>query len=164
MLTGDKRETAINVGKACNLVKKDMVTLILSSESKAQTKERINHLMKLVESNNISQLKMENERDEESDISSSEQSVAPSVEIEEGRKPELALVIEGRTLVFALEHDLKFKLLCLAQQCHTVICCRTTPLQKTLVVKLIKESGAPPVAMTPKEKLQKELNRTKGIV
>jgi phospholipid-transporting ATPase len=50
----------------------------------------------------------------------------------------LALVIDGKSLTFALEKDLEKTFLDLAVMCKAVICCRVSPLQKALVVKLVK--------------------------
>jgi magnesium-transporting ATPase (P-type) len=50
----------------------------------------------------------------------------------------LALVIDGKSLTFALEKDLEKVFLDLAVMCKAVICCRVSPLQKALVVKLVK--------------------------
>ena len=50
------------------------------------------------------------------------------------------LVIDGAALNEALSDDMhKQLLLRLATQCEGVICCRVSPLQKALVVKLVKE-------------------------
>ena len=40
------------------------------------------------------------------------------------------LVIDGKTLAFALEEDLEKKFLMLAGKCNSVICCRSSPIQK----------------------------------
>jgi phospholipid-transporting ATPase len=50
----------------------------------------------------------------------------------------LALVIDGKSLTFGLEKDLEKIFLELAVMCKAVICCRVSPLQKALVVKLVK--------------------------
>ncbi len=50
----------------------------------------------------------------------------------------LALIIDGRTLDFALTPDIELLFLELACLCKAVICCRVSPLQKALVVKLVK--------------------------
>jgi phospholipid-transporting ATPase len=50
----------------------------------------------------------------------------------------LALVIDGKSLTFALEKDMEKTFLDLAVMCKAVICCRVSPLQKALVVKLVK--------------------------
>lgn len=50
------------------------------------------------------------------------------------------MVIDGKTLTYALENDLKLIFLELATYCKAVICCRVSPLQKALVVKLVKKN------------------------
>jgi phospholipid-transporting ATPase len=55
-----------------------------------------------------------------------------------GRKN--ALVINGEALGFALSKELKLQFLDVGVMCHSVICCRVTPLQKALVVKLVKDT------------------------
>ena len=44
-----------------------------------------------------------------------------------------ALIIDGKSLMYALEDDLKQDLLKLATQCASVICCRVSPKQKAMV-------------------------------
>lgn len=53
--------------------------------------------------------------------------------------PSFILVIDGRTLDWALQEDLKINFLELSCRCKAVICCRSTPLQKSQVVRLIRE-------------------------
>jgi len=50
-----------------------------------------------------------------------------------------AVVIDGDTLRYALEPNLKPLFLALGTQCDTVVCCRVSPAQKALTVKLVKE-------------------------
>lgn len=52
--------------------------------------------------------------------------------------PSPSLVIDGRSLAYALEKSLEDKFLFLAKQCRSVLCCRSTPLQKSMVVKLVR--------------------------
>ena len=49
-----------------------------------------------------------------------------------------ALVIDGGTLQYALQPQLECLFLNVAKRCHSVICCRATPLQKAAVVDLVK--------------------------
>ena len=46
----------------------------------------------------------------------------------------IGLVIDGRTLMYALEEPLNEKFLDLAKRCQAVLCCRATPLQKVSCV------------------------------
>ncbi|KAL8252487.1 hypothetical protein R6Q59_036180 [Mikania micrantha] len=50
-----------------------------------------------------------------------------------------ALIIDGKTLTYALEEDLKHEFLKLAVDCASVICWRVSPKQKALVKRLVKE-------------------------
>lgn len=43
---------------------------------------------------------------------------------------QLGLIIDGETLKFALRPRLRKDFILLAKNCHAVICCRTSPLQK----------------------------------
>jgi phospholipid-translocating ATPase len=54
-------------------------------------------------------------------------------------KASFAVVIDGDTLRYALDPALKSLFLNLGTQCETVICCRVSPAQKALIVRLVKE-------------------------
>lgn len=45
----------------------------------------------------------------------------------------LALIIDGKSLTYALEEDVKNLFLEVAVGCASVICCRSSPKQKALV-------------------------------
>jgi phospholipid-transporting ATPase len=47
--------------------------------------------------------------------------------------PKLALVIDGKCLMYALDPSLRVMLLNLSLNCHAVVCCRVSPLQKAQV-------------------------------
>lgn len=49
------------------------------------------------------------------------------------------LVVEGSTLDFALQEELRSHFLELSGRCRAVLCCRSTPLQKSQVVQLLRE-------------------------
>lgn len=110
VLTGDRQETAINIGMSCKLVSEDMTLLIVNEESSAATRDNIQKKLDAVISQQAS-----------------------------GHEHEvLALIIDGKSLTYALEKDLEKLFLDLAVKCKAVICCRVSPLQKALVVKLVK--------------------------
>ncbi|CAG8786310.1 6372_t:CDS:10, partial [Gigaspora margarita] len=108
VLTGDRQETAINIGLSCKLINEEMSLITVNEESHWETKEFL-----------------------EKRIHSVKGRVNPETE-------PLALVIDGRTLGFALEKEIEGTFLELATMCKAVICCRVSPLQKALVVKLVK--------------------------
>jgi phospholipid-transporting ATPase len=110
VLTGDRQETAINIGMSCKLISEDMSLLIVNEESKEATRDNIQKKLHAINSQGHG---------------GAEQDV-------------LALVIDGKSLTYALERDLEKEFLDLAVKCKAVICCRVSPLQKALVVKLVK--------------------------
>lgn len=110
VLTGDRQETAINIGMSCKLISEDMSLLIVNEENKEDTRDNIQKKLNAINS--------QSQGGAEMDV--------------------LALVIDGKSLTFALERDLEKLFLDLAVKCKAVICCRVSPLQKALVVKLVK--------------------------
>ncbi|CAL5039055.1 unnamed protein product [Urochloa decumbens] len=113
VLTGDKMETAINIGYACSLLRQGMKQICLSIPTGDQAaKESL-----LSQIANGSQM----------------------VKLEKDPDAAFALVIDGKALAFALEDDMKHMFLNLAIECASVICCRVSPKQKALVTRLVKE-------------------------
>ena len=110
VLTGDRQETAINIGMSCKLISEDMNLLIINEENAAATRDNL-------------QKKLDAVRGQ----------LANSAEMDP-----MALVIDGKSLTFALERDMEKVFLDLAVLCKAVVCCRVSPLQKALVVKLVK--------------------------
>lgn len=58
------------------------------------------------------------------------------IKLEKDPHAAFALIIDGKTLAYALEDDVKKQFLNLAVDCASVICCRVSPKQKALVLKL----------------------------
>ena len=111
VLTGDRQETAINIGMSCKLLSEDMMLLIVNEETADATRENLQKKLDAIRAQGDGT--MENET--------------------------LALVIDGKSLTYALERDLEGLFLDLAVMCKAVVCCRVSPLQKALVVKLVKK-------------------------
>lgn len=112
VLTGDRQETAINIGMSCKLISEDMSLLIVNEESAQATRDNITKKLSAVRSQSSGGAELET----------------------------LALVIDGKSLTYALERGLDKEFLGLAILCKAVICCRVSPLQKALVVKLVKRN------------------------
>ncbi|KAK4163470.1 hypothetical protein QBC43DRAFT_319680 [Cladorrhinum sp. PSN259] len=111
VLTGDRQETAINIGMSCKLLSEDMMLLIVNEETAEATRDNIQKKMDAIKNQGDATIEMET----------------------------LALVIDGKSLTYALEKDLEKLFLDLAIMCKAVICCRVSPLQKAMVVKLVKK-------------------------
>ncbi|KAE8690796.1 Phospholipid-transporting ATPase 3 [Hibiscus syriacus] len=55
--------------------------------------------------------------------------------------PKLALIIDGKCLMYALDPSLRIMLLNLSLNCSSVVCCRVSPLQKAQVTSLVKKGA-----------------------
>ncbi|CAF0833819.1 unnamed protein product [Adineta steineri] len=109
VLTGDKKETAINIGYSCKLLSDQLLNLTLDEATLDDTRRQLREHC---------------------------QTFGDSL-----RKENLAsLVIEGKTLKYALSPSCRQDFLDLAISCKTVICCRVSPKQKAEVVELVKRS------------------------
>ncbi|XP_063053157.1 probable phospholipid-transporting ATPase IM [Engraulis encrasicolus] len=129
VLTGDKLETAMNIGYSCNMLRDDMNEVFIIS---GLTSQQVAHELRGARERILgpSSAKL-------STAGKSTSSGSDSV-FEETIIAEYALVINGHSLAQALDVDLEMVLLEVACLCKTVICCRVTPLQKAQVVELVK--------------------------
>ncbi|KAJ4957996.1 hypothetical protein NE237_025107 [Protea cynaroides] len=120
VLTGDKMETAINIGYACSLLRHGMKQICITTMN---TESLDQDDKKAVGENVLMQIANASEM----------------IKLEEDPHAAFALVIDGKTLAYALEDDTKHQFLSLAVNCASVICCRVSPKQKALVTRLVKE-------------------------
>uniref|UniRef100_A0A673BVU8 Phospholipid-transporting ATPase n=1 Tax=Sphaeramia orbicularis TaxID=375764 RepID=A0A673BVU8_9TELE len=105
VLTGDKPETAVNIGYACRLLEEE--DLLTCTSILDCTLEEVRRYV--ADPRNVD------------------------------TTPDISLVIDGRTLAMTLSSDLQERFVELAKHCRSVLCCRVTPLQKSAVVKIIRE-------------------------
>uniref|UniRef100_UPI000E55981C phospholipid-transporting ATPase IB n=1 Tax=Urocitellus parryii TaxID=9999 RepID=UPI000E55981C len=56
-----------------------------------------------------------------------------------GKENDVALIIDGHTLKYALSFEVRRSFLDLALSCKAVICCRVSPLQKSEIVEVVKK-------------------------
>lgn len=94
VLTGDRQETAINIGMSCKLISEDMTLLIVNEESSDATRDSLAKKLSAIQSQTAGITELET----------------------------LALVIDGKSLTFALEKDIEKMFLDLAVKCKAVIC------------------------------------------
>ncbi|KAI0060491.1 calcium transporting ATPase [Artomyces pyxidatus] len=112
VLTGDRQETAINIGMSCRLITESMNLVIINEQTMFDTKETLERRLTSVKNQRSS-----------------------------GELEDLALIIDGKSLTYALDKEMNKMFLELAIMCKAVICCRVSPLQKALVVKLVKKNS-----------------------
>ncbi|KAM5175976.1 putative phospholipid-transporting ATPase IM, partial [Callospermophilus lateralis] len=133
VLTGDKQETAINIGYACNMLTDDMNDVfVISGNTAVEVREELRKAKENLFGQNRS---FSNGHV----VSENKQQLELDSVVEETITGDYALVINGHSLAHALESDVKKDLLELACLCKTVVCCRVTPLQKAQVVELVKK-------------------------
>ncbi|KAK1419813.1 hypothetical protein QVD17_29172 [Tagetes erecta] len=125
VLTGDKMETAINIGFSCSLLREGMKQIIIILES-----PDIIAAEKAGDENVISKISKESVK---------KQILAGKAKVSASTSDPFALIIDGKSLAYALHDDIKNTFLELAVRCASVICCRSSPKQKALVTRLVKE-------------------------
>uniref|UniRef100_A0A8C0FIW7 Phospholipid-transporting ATPase n=1 Tax=Bubo bubo TaxID=30461 RepID=A0A8C0FIW7_BUBBB len=133
VLTGDKQETAMNIGYSCNLLNDDMedVFIIEGSTSDDVLNELRNARKKMKPDSFLDS--------DEINIQFEKSSKKPKIIPDEQANGVYGLVITGHSLAYALEGNLELELVRTACLCKVVICCRVTPLQKAQVVELVKK-------------------------
>ncbi|KAK3037101.1 hypothetical protein RJ639_029943, partial [Escallonia herrerae] len=119
LLTGDKMETAVNIGYACSLLRHDMKQLHLSLSKEAETSNQV----KVMKEDILHQI---------------QSSYDMTIE-EKNKEAPFALVVDGKALEIALRSDTRDQFLQLAVSCASVICCRVSPKQKAFITRSVKQ-------------------------
>ncbi|KAH9709266.1 phospholipid-transporting ATPase 3 [Citrus sinensis] len=165
VLTGDKMETAINIAYgelvlrlvgfsraggsqpsycgvrpftcACNLINNEMKQFIITSETNAirDVEERVSTIA-WGDPVEIARFMREEVKRELNKCIDEAQQYIHSIS---GEK--LALIIDGKCLMYALDPSLRVILLNLSLNCSSVVCCRVSPLQKAQVTSLVKKGA-----------------------
>ena len=122
VLTGDKVETAINIGFSCNLLSNDMDLIVfkIEDEKEATAEAELNKHMASF------------------NITGSDEELRAARKNHEPPGPTHALVIDGDSLKLLLQEQFRQKFLLLCKNCKAVLCCRVSPSQKAAVVHLVK--------------------------
>ncbi|KAK2721275.1 hypothetical protein QYM36_003528, partial [Artemia franciscana] len=183
VLTGDKQDTAINIGYSCQLLSDDMADIFIVDElnsdgverqlSEARDTIRSNSSSKESQSLTVISLRTESGMEQStplrnganrnehrkhsngiklSELTPSSRKSDPESrnstpiprkwdtdENGEANNGGYALIINGPSLLHALTPRLERLFLEVGTKCRSVICCRVTPLQKALVVGLVKK-------------------------
>lgn len=156
VLTGDKLETAINIGFSSCLLTQDQLLFVVSEQQ--NTIQKSNHQYLSVQEqlrlalsqklaldagilsgedivvNRGSKYTTSNQHIDTFDDGSV---LASSTDQDSGYRS--ALIIDGAALKYALTPQVRMIFLELATRCSSVICCRVSPVQKARVVELVKK-------------------------
>ncbi|KAH1169000.1 phospholipid-transporting ATPase ID-like isoform X1 [Mauremys mutica] len=132
VLTGDKQETAVNIGYSCNLLHDDMKDVfIIEGNTSEEVLDELRTARKKMNPDSF--------LDSDEIIKFENPSTKSRILPEEQANGVYGLVINGHSLAYALEGNLELELVRTACMCKVVICCRVTPLQKAQVVELVKK-------------------------
>lgn len=119
VLTGDKRETAINISFSCKHLDAQMERLMITDiNDPVQIKKKLEEFKKLIK---------------ETPPNTGKSNVT------------YALIIDGFTLGRVFQADLEDEFRDVCMNCVAVLCCRMSPAQKAQVVKLVKMSKGKPM-------------------
>ncbi|KAE9612713.1 putative phospholipid-translocating ATPase [Lupinus albus] len=132
ILTGDKMETAVNIGYACSLLRKDMKQIVISLDS-----PDILSLEKHGDKEILVKASLGSIKKQIFEGISEIKSAKESFNTEKGSSS-FALIIDGKSLDFSLNKNLESSFFELATNCASVICCRSSPKQKARVTRLVK--------------------------
>ncbi|KAF8163678.1 hypothetical protein B0H34DRAFT_649957 [Crassisporium funariophilum] len=142
--TGDKMETAIAIGRSTNLISPESNVVVIRKGSRPVLTQMLDALEQFFPEDYAKQPSAPiSQKDHEQPIPLQRVNTGVSsiVGADNGNRPGgFVLVADGSALLEAFADDEnKSTLLRLAVLCEGVICCRVSPLQKALVVKLVKE-------------------------
>lgn len=140
VLTGDKVETAINIGFSCNLLGNDMELLVVKTD--LLDADRKSHGIDSNDSSHVIIDKLITKYlQDHFQMQGSDDELKYAISDHSAPSDRFGVVIDGDALKLALaEPEIQRKFLLLCKQCKAVLCCRVSPAQKAAVVKMVKET------------------------
>ncbi|TFK36370.1 phospholipid-translocating ATPase [Crucibulum laeve] len=147
--TGDKLETAIAIGRSTNLIAHDSNIVIIRGGSSRPVEQQMLGAIEqffpesefAMNEKNVNLPRTSREEERQIPLQRVNTGVSSIVGPENGERPGgFVLVVDGAALLEAFADEAnKALLLRLATLCEGVICCRVSPLQKALIVRLVKD-------------------------
>ncbi|GBF89503.1 phospholipid-transporting ATPase [Raphidocelis subcapitata] len=131
VLTGDKMETAINIGYACSLITDEMTQFQVTGHTPEV--EALEHQGLLEDAMLLAGQHVQSELERIATTLADDAAA--------GVAARYALVVDGRALLYALSPMLRRRFLDVSLRCAAVVCCRVSPLQKAQVTALVKGHG-----------------------
>ena len=107
VLTGDKIDTAINIGYSCGLLNNHMVKHIVIEEKENELDQKLQEIWQKVD---------EDDKENKSNFN--------------------ALIIHGDSLLQMIKPFIRINLEKITEKCQAVLCCRVSPKQKQEIVTL----------------------------
>ncbi|EGW03062.1 putative phospholipid-transporting ATPase VB [Cricetulus griseus] len=128
VLTGDKQETAVNIAYSCKLLDQTDTVYSINTENQETCESILNCALEDVK-------RFHEPQEAARKLCGC---LIPS-KMPSAMAPKVGLVIDGKTLNAIFQGKLENKFLELTQHCRSVLCCRSTPLQKSMIVKLVRD-------------------------
>ncbi|KAI5293450.1 hypothetical protein KEM52_005521, partial [Ascosphaera acerosa] len=161
VLTGDKVETAINIGFSCNLLSNEMELIVLNVEASSAPppaaappqSSGASIANSVLGADGVLSAAAADAADAAAmqqaerlllkhlgafGMTGSDEELAAARLNHEPPAPTHAVVVDGDTLKLLLRPELQQKFLLLCKQCKAVLCCRVSPAQKAAVVAMVK--------------------------
>ena len=139
VLTGDKQETAIEIGKSCKLIEEEFKQIIINVDPKIGKERSADKVYEIIKESMEEAVSTDNFNIPEKINKINMEEI--NLKIRLGRKR--VIIIDGATLGIILDNErlepVFFKLGLIAS---SVICCRVSPAQKAQVVKLSRTYGS----------------------
>jgi magnesium-transporting ATPase (P-type) len=125
VLTGDKIETAINIGFSCQLLTKELKKIIVDGLTSDDVEVSIKKAKAKVIHYQVFDCKLHKR-------------------MKKYTNPQCALIVSGDALIKTMEDDALSKdLMEIGDACDAVLCCRVSPKQKQEVVSLVRKHVYP---------------------
>lgn len=132
VLTGDKQETAVNIAYSCKLLHQTDTVYSINTESQETCESILNCVLEEVK-------QCHGPRKPARKFFGFHLPSETPPPTSGATVPEVGLVIDGKTLNAIFQGKLEKTFLELTQYCRSVLCCRSTPLQKKMIVKLVRD-------------------------
>ncbi|XP_036888858.1 phospholipid-transporting ATPase VB isoform X2 [Sturnira hondurensis] len=133
VLTGDKQETAVNIAYSCRLLDQTDTVYSINTENQETCESILNCALE-----EVKQFRGPRKPDRKL-FGWRRPSETPAATTAGAAGPKVGLVIDGKTLNTIFQGKLEKKFLELTQHCRSILCCRSTPLQKSEIVKLVRD-------------------------
>lgn len=142
VLTGDKQETAINIGYSCQLLSDEMEVMIVDGHTVEEVTKQLAKCRDtlLLGGHPMAQHNNNAHHPPAISVVTFTETDYHKPDIEEDTSLLFALVMNGHSLVHVFHPQVEKMFLEVSTMCKSVICCRVTPLQKAMVVELIKKT------------------------
>ncbi|UJR17025.1 hypothetical protein I4U23_003923 [Adineta vaga] len=162
VLTGDKLETAENIGFSCRLLTNGLVLYHIEDENEDSVENRLQEIRNKIittieqifhvqiedktkrlnwEDWGIDIMKLNQQSTNRTPYSNGHRTtIIDRIEQDTEQFEGFGLLITGQALMFALNEKLQMKFLEISTMCQAVVCCSVTPLQKAQVVDLVMKN------------------------